>query len=196
MQKKTNINQTRRLAVMGIFTAILLIQNYVPLLGNLPIPPLNPTIIHITVIIAALTLGTKDGTIMGLIWGIIRFIKALTMPTTPLDPLIWVNPIITIIPRMMVGLVAGLGFYLLSKKFTAKPAMAVAAFLGSLANTILVMFLIYLFFNPEIGNLMNLDQSNLAYGLLAIIVTNGVPEAILASIVAPMVVKPLQKIKR
>lgn len=196
MNDFNNTSQTKRLAQLGIFTAILLVQNFVPVLGNIPIPPLNPTIIHITVIIAAFSMGVKDGTIVGLIWGIIRFIKALTMPTTPLDPLIWVNPIISIIPRLMVGLVAGLAFYFLSKRLSDKVSMAISAFLGSMTNTILVMFFIYLFFNPEIGELMNLDASNLAYGLLIIIVTNGIPEAVLAAIVSPIIVKPLQKLKR
>ena len=90
--------QTSRLTRMGIITAILLIQNMIPFLGNIPIPPLNPTIIHVTVIVVALSMGMKDGMIAGLIWGLIRLFRAFAMPATPLDPLIWVNPIITIVP--------------------------------------------------------------------------------------------------
>ena len=29
-------------AILGIFTAIIFIQSFVPFLGNIPIPPLNP----------------------------------------------------------------------------------------------------------------------------------------------------------
>lgn len=64
MSKKKKLS-TRRIAIFGLLTAILLIQNFVPFLGNIPIPPLNPTIIHITVIVATLTLGTVDGMILG-----------------------------------------------------------------------------------------------------------------------------------
>lgn len=66
---KQTIN-TKRLTMMAIATAILLIQNFVPFLGNLPLPPLNPTIIHITVIVFTFLLGTRDGMIIGAIWGL------------------------------------------------------------------------------------------------------------------------------
>ncbi|WP_313469743.1 ECF transporter S component, partial [Carnobacterium sp.] len=80
-----------RIAILGILSAIIIVQNFVPLLGYIPIPPLNPTIIHITVIIAALTLGTKDGMIIGGVWGISRFIKAFIAPASPLDLLLFTN---------------------------------------------------------------------------------------------------------
>lgn len=187
-------SNTKRLAKLGIITAILLIQNFVPLLGNLPIPPLNPTIIHVTVIVATLTMGTKDGMIAGFIWGAIRLIKAFTMPATPLDPLIWVNPLISVLPRVLIGLTTGLMFALLRDRFKSnKLSMAISAFVGSLTNTIFVMFFIYIFFTADVGNLMGIDSNNIAYGLIAIIVTSGIPEAIVAAILSPLIVRPLQK---
>ena len=56
--------KTYQIAILGMLTAIVLIQNFVPVVGYIPIPPINPTIIHITVIIAALTLGYKNGMIL------------------------------------------------------------------------------------------------------------------------------------
>ncbi|MER2180991.1 MAG: ECF transporter S component, partial [Desemzia incerta] len=84
---KTTKNKAYRIAVLGIFTAIILLQSFVPFLGYIPIPPLNPTIIHITVIIAAISLGTKEGMIIGGVWGVVRLIRAFAAPQTPLDPL-------------------------------------------------------------------------------------------------------------
>lgn len=194
MDRNNRQNQTNRLAKLGIITAILLIQNFVPLLGNIPIPPLNPTIIHVTVIVATIVMGTKDGMIAGFIWGVIRFARALAMPATPLDPLIWVNPMISILPRVLIGLSTGLLFHFLQKRFKSnKMSIAISAFVGSMTNTIFVMLFIYIFFNADIGRLMNIDMSNIAYGLMVIIVTSGIPEAIVASILAPLIVKPLQK---
>ncbi|AZZ61266.1 ECF transporter S component [Oenococcus sp. UCMA 16435] len=53
------IHQTKafHLAIMALFIAIVIIQNFVPLLGYIPIGPLSLTIIPITVIIAAVLLG-------------------------------------------------------------------------------------------------------------------------------------------
>ena len=189
--------QPSRLTRMGIITAILLIQNMIPFLGNIPIPPLNPTIIHVTVIVVALSMGMKDGMIAGLIWGLIRLFRAFAMPATPLDPLIWVNPIITIVPRLLIGTTTVLTYQLLHNKVrNNKLSMGVASFIGSMTNTLLVMLFIYLFFNAEIGQAMGIDASNLGYALLVIIVTSGLAEAVLAAVLAPIVVQALKRLRR
>lgn len=190
---KQSIN-TKRLTMMAIATAILLIQNFVPFLGNLPLPPLNPTIIHITVIVFTFLLGTRDGMIIGAIWGIIRMIRAFAMPASPLDPLIWTNPIIAVLPRLLIGLTVGVTYQWLQKRWPSTHSLRISAFLGSLTNTVFVMLFIYLFFTEDIAYLMNIQMDNIVYGLLAIVVTSGIPEAIIAAIIAPIVVKPLKKI--
>lgn len=190
---KKTIN-TKRLTMMAIATAILLIQNFVPFLGNLPLPPLNPTIIHITVIVFTFLLGTRDGMIIGAIWGIIRMIRAFAMPASPLDPLIWTNPLIAVLPRLLIGLTVGITYQWLQKRWPSTHNLRISAFLGSLTNTVFVMLFIYVFFTEDIAYLMNIQLDNIVYGLLAIVVTSGIPEAIIAAIIAPIVVKPLKKI--
>ncbi|MGX7358954.1 ECF transporter S component [Dolosigranulum pigrum] len=190
---KQTIN-TKRLTMMAIATAILLIQNFVPFLGNLPLPPLNPTIIHITVIVFTFLLGTRDGMIIGAIWGIIRMIRAFAMPASPLDPLIWTNPMIAVLPRLLIGLTVGVTYQWLQKRWPSAHSLRISAFLGSLTNTVFVMLFIYVFFTEDIAYLMNIQMDNIVYGLLAIVVTSGIPEAIIAAIIAPIVVKPLKKI--
>ena len=190
---KQTIN-TKRLTMMAIATAILLIQNFVPFLGNFPLPPLNPTIIHITVIVFTFLLGTRDGMIIGAIWGIIRMIRAFAMPASPLDPLIWTNPMIAVLPRLLIGLTVGVTYQWLQKKWPSTHNLRISAFLGSLTNTVFVMLFIYVFFTEDIAYLMNIQMDNIVYGLLAIVVTSGIPEAIIAAIIAPIVVKPLKKI--
>ena len=190
---KQTIN-TKRLTMMAIATAILLIQNFVPFLGNLPLPPLNPTIIHITVIVFTFLLGTRDGMIIGAIWGIIRMIRAFAMPASPLDPLIWTNPMIAVLPRLLIGLTVGVTYQWLQKKWPSAHSLRISAFLGSLTKTVFVMLFIYVFFTEDIAYLMNIQMDNIVYGLLAIVVTSGIPEAIIAAIIAPIVVKPLKKI--
>lgn len=190
---KQTIN-TKRLTMMAIATAILLIQNFVPFLGNLPLPPLNPTIIHITVIVFTFLLGTRDGMIIGAIWGIIRMIRAFAMPASPLDPLIWTNPMIAVLPRLLIGLTVGVTYQWLQKRWPSTHSLRISAFLGSLTNTVFVMLFIYIFFTEDIAYLMNIQMDNIVYGLLAIVVTSGIPEAIIAAIIAPIVVKPLKKI--
>lgn len=71
--------------------------------------------------------------------------------------------------------------------------MTVAAIAGSLVNTILVLGQIYLFYRGHSMALYHIDIQALLPYLLGVIATNGIPEAILAGILAPMIAKPLRK---
>ena len=192
----TQKNKTYRIAILGILSAFIIIQTFVPFLGNIPIPPLNPTIIHITVIVAAFVLSTKDGMLVGLVWGLARMVKAYTLPASPLDLLLWTNPIIAVVPRVMVGLVAGLVFHAFLKRKQEKVGMVTAAVLGSLTNTVLVLGFIALFYGNEYATALNVDPSNLLKVLAGIVATNGIGEAVAAGLIAPFIAKALMKVRR
>lgn len=193
---QTQKNKTYRIAILGILSAFIIIQTFVPFLGNIPIPPLNPTIIHITVIVAAFVLSTKDGMLVGLVWGLARMVKAYTLPASPLDLLLWTNPVIAVVPRVMVGLVAGLVFHAFLKRKQEKRGMVIAAVLGSLTNTVLVLGFIALFYGNEYATALNVDPSNLLKVLAGIVATNGLGEAVAAGLIAPFIAKALMKVRR
>lgn len=188
-------SKPRRIALLGILTAIILIQNFVPFLGNIPIPPLNPTIIHITVIVATLTMSTTDGMIIGGVWGITRMIRAYTMPATPLDLLLWTNPMIALVPRILIGLFTGWAYAFFKRLFSKREkfALASASVVGSFTNTIFVLLFIYLFYGEPYAQAIDVDISNLAGALAVIVGTNGVAEAVAAGIIAPLITIPLRK---
>lgn len=187
-------NKTYHIAIMGMLTAIILIQNFVPVMGYIPIPPLNPTIIHITVIIAALTLGTRDGMILGGIWGIACIVRAFTFPTTPLDILLFTNPIIAIVPRILVGLVAGYSYQKLKlTRLKDLTSMIIAAVLGSLTNTFFVLFFIYLIYGQAYADFIQVDHSNLLAVMGTAVATIGVAEAVIAAVVSPTIAKALKR---
>ena len=192
----TQKNKTYRIAILGILSAFIIIQTFVPFLGNIPIPPLNPTIIHITVIVAAFVLSTKDGMLVGLVWGLARMVKAYTLPASPLDLLLWTNPVIAVVPRVMVGLVAGLVFHAFLKRKQEKVGMVTAAVLGSLPNTVLVLGFIALFYGNEYATALNVDPSNLLKVLAGIVATNGIGEAVAAGLIAPFIATALMKVRR
>ena len=193
---QTQKNKTYRIAILGILSAFIIIQTFVPFLGNIPIPPLNPTIIHITVIVAAFVLSTKDGMLVGLVWGLARMVKAYTLPASPLDLLLWTNPVIAVVPRVMVGLVEGLIFHAFLKRKQEKRGMVIAAVLGSLTNTVLVLGFIALFYGNEYATALNVDPSNLLKVLAGIVATNGIGEAVAAGLIAPFIAKALMKVRR
>lgn len=98
-----------------MFIAIILLQTSIPLIGYIPIGPLEITIIPMTVVVATVLLGTVDGAIIGGVWGFTTFVRAFVWPTSPLAAIVFVNPIISVIPRIMIGVVAGMTYTYLKK---------------------------------------------------------------------------------
>ena len=56
---KTRHQQIRHNTTLAIFIAIILLQDFVPFFGNIPLGPLSITTLHVTVIIAAITGRTQ-----------------------------------------------------------------------------------------------------------------------------------------
>ena len=177
-----NKNKTFRSVLIALFCAIIIVQNFVPFFGYIPVGPLNLTTIHVTVIIAAIVLGPRDGAIVGGVWGLITFIRAYVWPTSPLATIVFVNPLVSVVPRILIGVVAGYAFIFLRNKIKK---------VGAITNTILVLGLIYLLYRGQSQALYSLDVKALLPYLLGVIGTNGVPEAILAGIVGPAISVPL-----
>lgn len=185
-------SKTYRLVIRAILTTIIILQTMVPFLGFIPIGITSLTIIHITVIVAAIVLGTKDGMFIGLVWGVFTMIRAFTSPTTPLDIAVFTNPIISVVPRVLVGLVAGLLFTIIYKK-TKKVVAAsiVAAIFGTITNTVLVLTLMGTLYTGLVANTYGVDASALFVTLGGIAITNGISEVITAAILTPILVKAL-----
>lgn len=191
---KKNNSKTYQLTIRAILTAIIIVQGMVPFMGNIPLGVISITIIHITVIIAAITLGPKDGMFIGLIWGLTTLIRAWTMPTTPLDSLVFTNPIISVIPRIFVGAVAGYAFLFLYKRTRKIGFSSIgAAALGTLTNTGLVLPLMGLIYTGPVASTMGTNTSGLTAALAAIAVTNGIPEIITAVVITPLLAKAIFK---
>lgn len=187
-------DQTYRRVLYALFAAIIIMQNFVPFLGYIPVGPLNLTIIHVTVIIAALTLGPSGGAVVGGIWGVITWIRAFVWPTSPLAAIVFVNPLVSVLPRILIGVVAGYVFAWLTNKMKQQYlAMGIAALLGSLINTLLVLGQIYLFYNGHSQALYQIDTKAMMPYILGVVGTNGIPEAIIAALVSPLIAKPLLK---
>lgn len=181
-----------RLTIRGILIAIIIVQTMVPFLGYIPLLATSLTIIHITVIVAAVTLGTKDGMFIGLVWGLMTVIRAWTAPTTPLDTLIFTNPIVSVLPRVLVGLVAGVVFTVLYKRTKQfyLPTI-VAAALGTLTNTVLVLGLMGLLYTAPVAEAYGTTSTGLFSVLLVVVGTNGIPEIIAAVIITPLIVRAI-----
>lgn len=184
---------TRKLVLASVMLGITAILAYTPL-GLLPIPPINPTLLHIPTIIIAILEGPILGLIVGLGFGLITLFKAFTMPTMLFDPL-FMNPLISVLPRVLIGLgayYAYSGMKLILGRLKVKEAVSivVGTVVGSFVNTIGVLGMIYMLYAEFI-------EENLQVGAKAFVIgvttTSGVGEAIVAAIVTFAVVMALKK---
>lgn len=186
--------KTRQNTLLAIFGTIVIVQNLIPFLGNIPIGPLSITLIHITVIVAAIVLGPVQGMLVGGIWGMITFVRAFVWPTSPIAVICFTNPLISVLPRILVGAAAGYGYLQLKKRFSSKKAMVIAAMMGSMANTLLVLGQIYIFYHNQAPRLYAVDVRQLLPYLLGVVGTNGIPEMLLAAIMVPLIATVLLKV--
>lgn len=190
-------NKAYKMNILSVFIAIIIIQTSIPGLGNIPIGPLSVTIIPITVVLAAILLGTKDGAIVGGIWGLITFIRAFWWPTSPLAIYVFTNPIVSILPRILVGLVAGLIFtHLYKPNKPYRMYMAITGFVSSLVNTVVLLGLVYVFYRGDAFNIYHINVDQLLPYLLFVAATNGLIEAILSAALVPVIGSPLLRIRK
>ena len=108
---KTITNQVliRKLAVTGALGALTVVLS-ITHLGLIPfVSGAAITILQIPVIIAVLMEGFAVGLGVGAIFGVSSLIQAAMNPTGILDPF-FVNPLVSVVPRMLIAVITFLVF--------------------------------------------------------------------------------------
>ena len=248
---------TRKLVVTAVLGALTIVLSVTPIGGYIPVGPTMATILHVPVIIAAILEGPLVGGLVGLIFGGVSFGRAWLAPMVPTD-YFFRNPLISIVPRVLIGVVAYFVYAGLKKlpkgaaiatlsllwalmayylgqsllnaiqimqtaggqlaaiignsvllvavlalayitliRFKGKPIELVAsAALGSLTNTVLVLLGFYLFYAANLVQLLGVDSAQVGRAVMAIGVTNGIPEIIIAIVLTTAVVMGVSAMQR
>lgn len=196
MARSAQSQRTRYLVLLSLFTAILLVQSAIPFLGFIPLGFINLTIIHLTVVAGALVLGPKGGLWLGFVWGMASLTRAFLIGT-PIERLLFTNPLIALAPRMLVPLVSWWVAHHLLRQLRQQPLrLALAGIVGSLTNTIGVLGLTYALLGPAYAQSIHRPIETLPAFLMGIVATNGLPEALAAAIIIPPLVTVLIKLSR
>jgi uncharacterized membrane protein len=160
---------TRQIVIAGIIGGIALFLGATRI-GFIPVPiPLigNATIMHIPAIIGGALEGPVVGLLVGAIFGIFSFLNA--------DNPVFLNPIVAIVPRLVIGVVAWAVFVGL-RRWSIDLASAAAGVLGSFTNTVGVLGLAILF-------------GPLPPAVIPAVLPQAIAEAILAAVVTVVVVR-------
>lgn len=198
------------LAQFALLLAIELIFCFTPL-GSIPIVPglVVATLAMVPVVITAILLGTGAGAAMALspvcallVWSFITpaptsfvFTPIHSLPGVPHSG--W-SLVICFVPRILTGVVAGLCASAFGRSKhkalrSAPVAYGVSAALGSLTNTFLVLGGVYLFFGKEYAIAVE-QPYGLLLGILGLsVLTNGIPEAVVAFLASVGVCTPVKR---
>ena len=240
------------MAIIGVLGAISVMLGLTPL-GFIPIGPTRATIMHIPVIIGAITQGPIVGAMVGLIFGLFSWFQNMTNPT--IISFAFLNPLVSVLPRVLIGItsyysykglkkvgfknsknlmyilwisiLAYLGYSIYSSlnsgdyktwiivinvllmliiigiiyftKTNLKDKsldVIVATIIGSLTNTLGVLFMVYILYAERFVIALGLDEVNTRRAIIGVGITNGIPESIIAVIIVTSVVKILNNGKK
>jgi len=101
------MKRTQELILVSLFSSIILMLSLIPNLGLIVVfGGVSLTIIHIPVLIGVMTFKRLSNVlILGVVFGLGSFLAALTRGSTPID-LAFVNPLISIVPRILFAVAA------------------------------------------------------------------------------------------
>lgn len=166
--------RVRQIVVAGVLGAIAVLLG-VTRWGFIPVPNLagNATIMHVPAILGGALEGPVVGFLAGAIFGIFSWIDA----TIPL----FKDPIVAVVPRLFIGVVAWAVFALLRKR-NLSLASALAGILGSATNTVGVLGLA-------------VWRGYLPLAAVVPIIPQAIAEAILAAIITVVVVRGVMLVR-
>ncbi len=177
MTKKQKLN---RLVMCALFSALIVVMTFTPYLGYISVGPIEITTLHIVAIFAAVAIGPKYGAIVGGVWGATCIVRAIQMGFAP-----FANPLVSLVPRVLVAIVAGLVFLGLSKTKCPKAiSLVIATLSGTLTNTVLVLSTLKIFGGFEV--LFGEAAKTLDVIIATLISTNGLIEAASAIVLVPV----------
>lgn len=158
----------RQIVIAGILGGIAIFLGATQL-GFIPVPNLsgNATIMHVPAILGGALEGPVVGIIAGGIFGIFSFVQA--------EVPFFRDPLVSILPRLFIGIVAWIVFVSL-RAWSVDLAAAAAGVLGSFANTVGV-----------VGMAVLLGYLPLA--LVVPILPQAIAEAVIAAVVTVVVVR-------
>ena len=194
-----NTKVIREIIINGLFLALIAIFTYVPYVGIITVGILSFTTIHILVLIAASLFGIRTSTLVGLFFGIFSLLKAIQYPGT-LD-YFFINPFVSILPRVLFGLLSGFMFDLFKKKLSKKAfKISIAPLSGGLTfiHTLLTLLSLYIFGIEDVFGISHaiglgsiIDTVNATYGsflyfVLAFVTIGSLIEIVVAAIITPI----------
>ena len=141
-----NSSKSRDIAYIGIFSALVVVLQAIAEITRILGLPMSLALGLIPVLVAGQLRGVKTGVIVGGVFGLTSLILAViyvaSLPNSYAR--IIINPLVSVFPRIMVGLVSALVYKAFTRRGERSRAKryvfsAVSALLGVVTNTVLFL---------------------------------------------------------
>lgn len=181
--------KSKELAFIGIFAALVIVLQAIAEISRLLGLPMSLALGLIPVLVAAQLKGPKVGAAVGLIFGLTSMTLALIAAASMPIARVTVNPLVSVVPRILVGVVCGGVYKLSARNAVSKPRRifnSVAATLsGIITNTALYlgMFLAFAY-----GRTFEETTIDFKWVLASVVALNTVVEVVAFTLIVPAVV--------
>lgn len=141
-----NSSKSRDIAYIGIFSALVVVLQAIAEITKILGLPMSLALGLIPVLVAGQLRGVKTGVIVGGVFGLTSLVLAViyvaSLPNSYAQ--IIINPLVSVFPRIMVGLVSALVYKAFTRRDERSRAKryvfsAVSALLGVVTNTVLFL---------------------------------------------------------
>jgi uncharacterized membrane protein len=166
---------TRGIVISAVLAAVAIFLGHTRL-GFIPMPTgINATIMHVPAIIGGILEGPVVGGIIGTIFGLYSYFYS----TTPM----FKDPVVAILPRIFIGIFAA-WTYLAIRRMNEWWAITLAAVVGTVTNTVLVLGL---------GVARHYLAGSVAW---TVGLVHGIPEVIVAVIISLAVLLSWKRVQK
>jgi uncharacterized membrane protein len=183
---KELLRNTRNLTFLGVMFGLTLLFVFATMIPSFSAS--MAIVMFLPTILTGIIKGPKAGWLMGTLAGLLTLLRALIAPASVLDPL-FINPLVSILPRMFIGVVAYWIYALITKKGKKITRVAIgsaaAGAAAMITNTTLVMSALYIFYAQKITEMLGMQFKVL---LLAIISSSAIIEAVSGALLTMAVV--------
>lgn len=185
-------SKLRKLVIIGMLSGICMVLGLTGY-GFIPLPTTKATILHLPVIIGAILEGPIVGMAIGLIFGLFSIFQNLTAPA--LLSFAFINPLVSVLPRVLIALTAYVTYRIFSKK-SQNFGVGMGALVGSLTNTIGVIGMMYFLYAAEYAATKSLDPDIVMSVMIGVATMNGIPEAIVSVVLVVPLIAAVRKMKK
>lgn len=181
--------KSKNLAFIGIFAALVIVLQAIAEITRLLGLPMSLALGLIPVLVAAQLKGPKVGAAVGLVFGLTSMTLALIAAASMPIAKVTINPLVSVLPRVLVGVVCGGVYKLTARNATSKPRRifnsVVATLSGIITNTALYlgMFLAFAY-----GRTFEETTIDFKWVLASVVALNTVVEVVAFTLIVPAVV--------